>query len=277
VIADPDLVRAETIEMVQAMVAAPWFYYLDLIGTFAFATSGAIKAYKLDYDYFGTFLLVTLPAVGGGTLRDVVVGGNRHPPFIFHDSTYLYIVFGVVIAAAIVARYYRPEQRARAPLNLVLAVFDTIGLAAFTVIGAKVALVSGLDWFWAPLLAALTCSGGGVISNAVTGHESSVLKGEIYEEVAAGGGLFLVLGYSVAHLAPAPRLFMAGTVLVTLAGTFAVRWWVIRTGALSPTLRSGGDARTVSSSVPPAPLVLPIDAVVEHHVEDRDDRPEPSD
>jgi uncharacterized membrane protein YeiH len=233
------LASGETLAIVEAMVAASWFYYLDLLGTFAFAVSGAIKAYKLDYDYFGTFLLVALPAVGGGTLRDVVVGGQRHPPFIFRDSTYLYIVLGVVFAAIVASRYWRVGGRSRDVLNGALALFDTVGVAAFTVIGAKVALAAGLDWFWAPLLAALTCSGGGVISNIVTVHESEVLKGELYEEVAAAGGLFLAIGYAVAHLSPAPHLFMAVVVLATLLGTFGVRLWVIRSGAVCPTLRTG--------------------------------------
>jgi len=238
-----DLARGETLIVLDQLLSTAWFYYLDLIGTVAFAVSGAIKSYKLDYDYFGTVLLVALRAVGGGTVRDIVVGGDRHPPFIFNDPVYLYIVFGVVVGAIVWSRFYQPDHRVNKPLNTVLNVCDTVGVAAFTVIGAKVAIISGLDWFWAPILAALTCSGGSVISNAVTGHESSVLKGEFYEEVAAAGGLFLVLALMLAQNAEDPATLCVVAVVACLVGTFGGRWWVIQRGIQSPTLQSGSGGR----------------------------------
>lgn len=81
-----------------------WFYYLDLLGTLAFAIAGFLKAHQHRYDYFGAFMLTALPAVGGGTPRDVIVGGDRHPPFVFNDPTYLYIVFGVVIVGTLLSK-----------------------------------------------------------------------------------------------------------------------------------------------------------------------------
>jgi NitT/TauT family transport system substrate-binding protein len=128
-------------------------------------------------------------------------------------------------------------------LNGVLAFFDTVGVAAFTVIGAKVAIVSKLDWYWAPILAALTCSGGSLISNAVTSHAPDVLMGELYEEVAAIGGLFMVAGLILAQSTSRPTLLCTVVVLLTLIGTFAMRWWVIKRSIKSPTLRTGASPR----------------------------------
>ena len=81
-------------------MASPWFYGLDLIGTAAFAISGFIRALQRRYDLWGCFILTLLPAVGGGTIRDLLIGGMRSPPFILKDSNYLLVVFVVVIAGA---------------------------------------------------------------------------------------------------------------------------------------------------------------------------------
>ncbi len=213
-----------------------WFYYLDLLGTFAFAVAGFLKAHQHKYDYFGAFMLTALPAVGGGTLRDVIVGGDRHPPFIFNDPTYLYIVFGVVIIGTVLSKTVLASDRNKELLQNLLDLFDTVGLAAFTVIGVKVALVAQLDWFWAPILAAMTCAGGGILSDIILARESDVLKGELYEEVAAIGGLVLVgllwLANVVGHGFP----YIIGSIGFVLVVVFVFRLVIIKTGLRSPLL-----------------------------------------
>ena len=213
-----------------------WFYYLDLLGTFAFAVAGFLKAHQHKYDYFGAFLLTALPAVGGGTLRDVIVGGERHPPFIFNDPTYLHIVFGVVIIGSVLSKTVLASGRKKKLLQNLLDLFDTVGLAAFTVIGVKVALVAQLDWFWAPILAALTCAGGGVLSDIVLARESDVLKGELYEEVAAVGGLVLVGLLWLANITQHGFLYIIGSIGFALAFVFLSRLVIIRKHLRSPVL-----------------------------------------
>ena len=230
--------------VLQDVLATSWFYYLDLIGTLAFALAGVLKAYRLDYDYFGTFLLATLPAVGGGTLRDLLVGGDRHPPFIFHDPTYMYIVIAVTLAAIVWSRYFRSDRRITGPFAVVLNISDTVGVAAFTAIGAKVAIEAQLDWFWAPFLAAITCAGGGLISNAVTGDKQEGLMGEPYEEIAVAGGLFLVFGLEAAAQTADPVAWCYFVVFAQLVGTFLARGIVIRHGMRTPTLRPEGPVRS---------------------------------
>lgn len=177
---------------ITTLTASQWFYYLDIIGTIAFAITGIIRAHKRNYDLFGAFILALLPAVGGGTLRDVLIGGDRHPPFIFNDPLYLYCVFGVVLLGGGISRIWNCSPNAEKQLTRCLDFFDTLGLAAFTIIGAKVAVTSGLDWFWAPLFAACTCAGGGILRDIVCGKEPGVLKGEIYEEIAFVGGFVFI-------------------------------------------------------------------------------------
>jgi len=224
------------LESLEHFVNMQWFYYLDLLGTFAFAVAGFLKAHQHKYDYFGAMMLSALPAVGGGTLRDVIVGGDRHPPFIFNDPVYLYIVFGVVIIGTILSKTVLTTGKNTELLQKTLDLFDTVGLAAFTVIGVKVALVAQLDWFWAPILAAMTCAGGGILTDIVLAKESDVLKGELYEEVAAIGGLILVGLLWLANVVGHSFFYIVGSIGFVLVLVFLARLVIIRKGLRSPVL-----------------------------------------
>ncbi len=234
--ADGFFLAPAVLENLEQVVNMRWFYYLDLLGTFAFAVAGFLKAHQHKYDYFGAFMLSALPAVGGGTLRDVIVGGERHPPFIFNDPTYLYIVFGVVIIGTVFSKTVLASNRKTELLQKLLNLFDTVGLAAFTVIGVKVALVAQLDWFWAPILAAMTCAGGGILTDIVLAKESDVLKGELYEEVAAIGGLVLIGLLWLANVVGHSFLYIVGSIGLVLVLVFVSRLVIIRKGLRSPVL-----------------------------------------
>ncbi|MGZ3417333.1 MAG: trimeric intracellular cation channel family protein [Polyangiales bacterium] len=220
----------------QALTGSHWFYLLDLFGTAAFAASGVIRAHKGRYDIFGAFVLAFLPAVGGGTLRDVLIGGDRSPPFVFRDPIYVELVLGVVVLGTIASRRWRVSESAENRLSMVLEICDAMGLACFTVIGAKVALAAKLHWIWAPLFAALTCAGGGVMRDLVCGREPGTLKGEIYEELAFFGGLlFTGIVFGAQIWAHAAATLVVATMFVMIA-VFAARVWVVTKGVTSPTL-----------------------------------------
>lgn len=146
----------------------------------------------------GCFILTLLPAVGGGTLRDLLIGGMRSPPFIFKDSTYLLVVALVVAAGPVLAGLPSSGAADGQRFNRVLGVCDSVGLATFTIIGAQVALEGDLSWWWMPICAALTCAGGGMLLDVVTGREPRTFQGEPYEEIAVAGALLLILGLLVA-------------------------------------------------------------------------------
>src|SRR5690606_29895176 len=85
-------------------VSELWFYALALIGTANFALAGFMRARQRHYDLWGAFVLTLLPAAGGGILRDLLIGGDRHPPFIFKDPAYIFVIlsalaFGVLVTA----------------------------------------------------------------------------------------------------------------------------------------------------------------------------------
>src|SRR5210317_2042138 len=107
------------------------FYTLDLLGTLAFAISGALVAIAKRLDPFGVFIVAFTTAVGGGTLRDVLIG--RTPVVWMTDLNYIYVI-GLAVVLAIVFRKNWKK------LSKSLFLFDTIGLGVFTIIGTKIGI-----------------------------------------------------------------------------------------------------------------------------------------
>ena len=213
--------------------SSQWFYLLDLIGAFAGGLAGFMRAQQRKYDMWGAFILTFVTAVGGGTLRDVLVGGDRHPPFIFVYPVYMYMILAIVIVGTVVAQRSGEAWHHGPRFERTLAVLDTIGLAAFTVVGAKVALVANLHWFWVPICSALTCAGGGMLTDVITGREPRTFLGEPYEEIAVAGGLLLYGGLWVANLFEYSDWVVTTSIVVTLIAVFHVRMLVIRRGLRS--------------------------------------------
>ena len=209
------------------LVASPWFYALDLIGTAAFAISGYLRALQRRYDLWGCFILTLLPAVGGGTLRDLLVGGLRSPPFIFKDGTYLGIVVVVVGIGSLLAQLQSQASKDTPALRRLLTICDSVGLATFTIIGAKVAIESELRWWWIPICAALTCAGGGILLDVVTGREPRTFQGEPYEEIAIAGALVLIGGLLIADHFETLRWPVLAAMVVAWCFTFLCRELVI--------------------------------------------------
>jgi len=153
-------------------------YYLDLIGTLAFAITGAFKAKNLELNIFGVVFLGIITAVGGGTFRDLIIG--RTPLFYLKDPNYLLIAIlgGVAI-------YFIPQVFKRG--YSWFRFMDSLGLAAFVIIGTaavhKHLFASYPDWSFMALLASVfmgmvTGFGGGVIRDSVMGDTPFAFKKE---------------------------------------------------------------------------------------------------
>lgn len=156
---------------------------LDYLGTFAFAVSGALKAARRQMDIFGLIVLAVVTAIGGGTLRDMMLGQQ---PFWFHDANYILLS---LIAAIGVFLLYRLIAKG----ETVLLWFDAIGLGAFTVIGAGHALEAGLGLVGTVALATLTGIGGGIIRDVLAADIPVVLRKEVYASAAIIGAILFWL------------------------------------------------------------------------------------
>lgn len=153
-------------------VELPLLLALDLIGTFAFGLNGALTAVRAtQLDIVGVVTLAVITAMGGGILRDVLIGDV--PPATFRDWRYLALaVGGGLLAFALSRRLGRLEL----PIN----VLDAVGLSAFAVIGAGKAMAFGLDVGPAVILGTITGVGGGTIRDTLVGQVPMVLRSELY-------------------------------------------------------------------------------------------------
>lgn len=163
------------------------FYLLDIIGTMAFAVSGALTAMNKRLDPFGVFIIAFVTAVGGGTLRDILIG--RTPVGWMRDLNYVYMIIGGYFLAII---FRKKLDRLRTSLFL----FDTIGLGVFTLIGLERGLATNLHPVICIALGTMTACFGGVTRDILCNEIPVVFRREIYATICIVGGiLFFVLKY----------------------------------------------------------------------------------
>lgn len=156
------------------------FYLLDIIGTMAFTMSGALTAMHKKLDAFGIFIIAFVTAVGGGTLRDIMIG--RTPVGWMLDLKYVY----VIIVGFILAIVFRKKfDRLRTSLFL----FDTIGLGVFTLIGLEKGINIGLHPVICIALGTMTACFGGVIRDILCTEIPVIFRKEIYATVCIFGGI----------------------------------------------------------------------------------------
>ena len=167
-----------------------YIYILDLIGTVVFAITGALAAKEHKMDVFGMFILAFVTAVGGGTLRDMMIGST--PVFWMKNPFYiLMIVLGVVLP--IVLKKMSEWKKS-------ILFFDAIGLGVFTVIGVEKGIDFGLHPVIAVALGAVTGCFGGLIRDILRNQIPAVLHKEIYATASLTGGImFFVLNYLGFH------------------------------------------------------------------------------
>jgi uncharacterized membrane protein YeiH len=202
-------------------------YLLDLLGVAVFAISGALAAGRRGLDLLGVIVLGTATAIGGGTIRDVLL--DRHPIFWLVDPAYLTVIVAVSLATVAYARW-RPAPRAA------LQVADALGLALFSVVGAQVAEAAALPAVSCVLLGTVTGAAGGAVRDVLSAEVPLVLRrGNLYASAAITGTTTYVLleaaGAARAYAAPAGMLVCAGL-------RFAAIWW----GLKLPIFQLGADA-----------------------------------
>lgn len=196
-------------------------YLLDLIGTAAFAASGAWAGVRRDMDLFGVLVLGLVTATGGGTLRDMLLGDI--PPFSLQDETYLTL-------AAIVSLLVFFFHRRLTFLEHPLLYFDAIGLGTFVVIGTGKALSFQLGFLGAVLMGVMTATAGGVMRDVLSGQVPLILRKEIYASACLGGAALLVLLQRAEVSAPLAALLAATTVTAIRLLAIRFNWQLPKAG-----------------------------------------------
>jgi uncharacterized membrane protein YeiH len=160
-------------------------YLLDLFGVAVFAISGALTAGRKSMDLFGVVVVVVITAIGGGTVRDVLL--NDRPVFWIEDPTYLIVILAAAAATLLYARFRRPPRAS-------LLVADAFGLAVFTFIGAQTAYAAGVSDLIVVLMGTITGVAGGVMRDVLCAEVPLILRHEVYATAAiAGATVYVVL------------------------------------------------------------------------------------
>ena len=188
-------------------------YVIQLLGVAVFAASGALAAGRKRMDLMGALVIAAVTAVGGGTLRDLLLD---RPVFWIADPAYLVVVVAAAGATMLYARRFRPPRH-----SLVLA--DALGLGVFTILGAQVSQASGAGGIVAVLMGAITGVAGGAIRDVLSAEIPMVMrKGEkLYASAAiAGTALYLALEWAGVPRPAAGVTGMATIVALRLAAIF---------------------------------------------------------
>lgn len=186
---------------------------LEFIGVAVFAVSGALAAGRKSLDLLGVVVIATVTAIGGGTLRDLLL--DRHPVFWIADPAYLYVILAAALVTVAYTRRFRPPDRS-------LAYADALGLALFTISGAQIAQVLGLPAAIVVLMGTLTGVAGGVFRDVLTAEIPLILRrGRFYATAAIAGALLYLLLEMVVERTLAA---LAGMLAIAALRIAAIHW-----------------------------------------------------
>lgn len=190
-----------------------FFQIIDILGTIAFAISGVLVALNKRMDIFGVLIIAFVTAVGGGTLRDVMIG--IHPVSWMTDMTYVY----VIVASAIFAVLLRKKINY---LRTSLFLFDTIGIGLYTVVGIEKGVTAGLHPIICIALGTMTACFGGVLRDILCNEIPVIFRKEIYATACILGGLtyFLLRKF----MADTNFIFMIAIAVVIIVRLLAVKF-----------------------------------------------------
>jgi len=186
---------------------------MDYLGVAVFAVSGVLAAGRKHLDWFGVLVIATVTAIGGGTLRDLLM--DRNPVFWMADTGYLWTIFAATLLTLLLVRFREIPLRA-------LLVADALGLALFAVSGARIAEAAGFGGIIVVILGTMTGVAGGVFRDILLAEIPLLLRNrEIYATAAiAGIVLYLLLQAGGFERATAAYAGMAAIVLIRFATIF---------------------------------------------------------
>lgn len=190
-----------------------FFNILDLLGTIAFTVSGALVAMNKKFDPFGVFIVGFVTAVGGGTLRDVLIG--RVPVSWMEQTYYVYTILATVILAII----FRNKLK---HLSKSMFLFDTIGLGIFTIIGTEIGVQSNLSPIISIALGTMSAAFGGVLRDILCNQIPVVFRKEIYATAAIIGAITYIILHNLG--VNSSIIYVSTTTIVIIIRLIAVKY-----------------------------------------------------
>lgn len=198
------------------------FYILELVGTLAFALSGAMLAIKRHLDLFGVIFLGVITAVGGGMIRDILIGNT--PPVMFTSVEYVLLAAAASATVFVIAYRSRDSFADKARyIDFVNNIIDAVGLGVFTVTGTRIGMMTaGDNAFMCIFLGVITGIGGGLLRDTISMAVPVVLRKKIYALASIAGGLcyYYMLRLGALHEVSA----FTGVAVVCLIRILAARY-----------------------------------------------------
>ncbi|WP_405383275.1 trimeric intracellular cation channel family protein [Maribacter sp. LLG6340-A2] len=174
-----------------------FYYFIDILGTIAFAISGVLVAMEKKLDVFGVLIIAFVTAVGGGTLRDLLIGVR--PVGWLNAPIHILVIVSTVILAILFARQLKYVRKS-------LFLFDTIGIGLYTMAGVEKGIAADLSPVMCVALGTITACFGGVIRDILCNEIPVIFRKEIYATVCILGGFiyflliqFPVISNTIAH------------------------------------------------------------------------------
>jgi uncharacterized membrane protein YeiH len=181
-----------------------FYLTIDILGTIAFAISGVLVAMEKKLDIFGVFIIAFVTAIGGGTLRDILIGNT--PVVWMRDYTYILVVLGAVIFAVFFVNQLKY-------LRKTLFLFDTIGIGLFTMVGVEKGISADLAPIMGIALGTITACFGGVIRDILCNEIPVIFRKEVYATACILGA---VSYFIFQYLPIITEYAYVGAILVTI-------------------------------------------------------------
>lgn len=194
------------------------FSYINIGGTIAFVASGALAGIRQKLDIFGILVIAFVTAIGGGTLRDLLIG--QSPVKWLMDVNIIYLIVGVSLITILFRKYI--DQ-----LDKTLLFFDTLGLAFFTIKGIEVGIETHLSTPSCIILGTITACFGGVIRDILLNEVPTIFSKEIYATACIVGGIIF---FVFKHFQVSPTILEILTFLIIVG----IRFFAVKTNFTLP-------------------------------------------
>ena len=188
---------------------------IDILGTIAFAMSGALTAMRKKLDVFGILIIALVTSVGGGTLRDILIG--KTPVSWMLNMTFVYVIISATIVAIFFRGYLKYVRRS-------LFLFDTIGIALYTIAGVQLSIAAGLHPVVCVILGTISACFGGVLRDILCNEIPIIFHKEIYATICLLGGS-VYLGLSEAGVTQAYAMLISGAIIIIIRTLAVTQQW----------------------------------------------------
>ena len=225
------LITEATRHAVDGVLNSTPFNLFVLFGVGVFALGGLLESIQLGHSLWGRHIISLISCLGGGMIRDLLIGAERLPFYFTRDLTQPAAILAIVLLGSLFFRVY-PDSKGTPGFIKTKRYADFFGFSAIALKGAMVAVAANMPWPLIPVCSAITCVGGGILRDVLLNREPRSFRGTIYEEVAMVSAFILLGGLLVAnrfeHEPAVAHAALAASLLASLGLRFLVEYRQIR-------------------------------------------------